>query len=230
MSFLLSSNKFFQVIYLFGTFLFLIIYASSALSALPTGYKEDFNGCSTEQDTAKRNLCCDSVAEDCNTVCDSNLNAGEIGPGGFISCGWDCTDANSSCKDGNKVKVGVEWPGHEAIIPGLFYDEHKIVIDRGASIGISSDTVVIEVESDNKNPKLSTCMSLVTHCDCPQAYGDAGNSTCEPKLTSGAIQCSICTLKGGSKYCEICPECTPVINSVQMCSKDLRHNSEKLVK
>ncbi|WP_146348044.1 hypothetical protein [Falsiphaeobacter marinintestinus] len=77
----------------------LTVEAPAAL-ALQKGLVEDFNGCSKEADKAKREICCESVEEDCTQTCSDQF--GRDGkPGGLITCEWDCDTGVDSCKDGD---------------------------------------------------------------------------------------------------------------------------------
>lgn len=200
-------------------FLSVLIVAASAATpgfGLPIGYPEDFTGCSTEPDQGKRDICCDSVATDCNDVCGENTL-----PGALIICGWDCDDANRTCKNGDPVKARVDWPERPGLqVPGIFIDNNRIHTDEGTGLGISTHSVVIEIHSDNRKSEQSTCAAVVASCDCPENVSKYGSvaSECRPVVSAGVLECQICTVGKSSPACEACEDCAPVVNSVSACA------------
>jgi len=124
--FSITENKTVPFFNLLGIFLLFALYTCSAFSALPIGYQADFNGCSSVEDSSERQLCCDSVQRDCDTVCDNNLGDDSVSPGGYVICGLECEIANDSCKGGEKVRTGAKRPEHMKVpTPGLLNDGRK---------------------------------------------------------------------------------------------------------
>ena len=193
---------------------------ATSVFGLPIGYPEDFNGCSTQSDQEKRDICCDSVATDCDAAC-AKLYDRDKKPGAWIICGWDCSDANRSCKSGSTVNGRIDWPGRPGLqIPGINTDRNRIVTDEGIGIGISTRSAVIEIRSDDRTPELSTCAAVVTSCHCPLKglEYDAVDKECRPVVSAGAAECRICSTGESSQACEPCDDCIPVILSVRPCA------------
>ena len=190
--------------------------------ALPTGHREDFNGCSTQPDEAKRKTCCDEVARDCNAVCNDLHSDAEIGPGGWIVCGMDCDDAKDKCTGGSTIAERVDWPGRPALqIPGLLVDDHRIVTEEGVGLGVSTRLAVIEIQGGGAEREPSACRAVVARCDCPQGslgYGAAGREV-RPVVTSGAIECRACATGEGAQACKPLDACAPAILTVQPCAR-----------
>jgi hypothetical protein len=201
---------------LFLGILIIATISATPVFGLPIGYPEDFTGCSAEPDQGKRDMCCDSVATDCNEVCGQ-----EKMPGALIICGWDCDDANRSCKDGNAVKARVDWPERPGLqIPGIFTDRNRILTDEGTGLGISTRSVVIEIHSDNRHPERSTCAAVVASCNCPVNGSEYGPVTreCRPVVSAGVVECQNCIVGESSQACESCEDCVPVVSSVNACA------------
>lgn len=196
----------------------------TSLYSLPIGYPEDFNGCSTEIDKEKRSICCDSVAEDCDEQC-GEIYDPKKSPGGWIVCGWECSDANRSCKDGSTVEGRIDWPDRPGLrIPGVHTDGYRIVADEGIELGISTRSVVIEVRSEDRSRVRSACAALVTSCSCPQkslGYGTVGKE-CRPVAKAGVAECQICSTGKDSQACEQCDDCVPVVLSVRAYAAESR--------
>jgi hypothetical protein len=197
-----------------------LIPATSVLG-LPKGYREDYNGCSSQKDQEKRETCCDDVARDCREVCSNSYNDGKIGPGGWIVCGSDCDDANDSCKEGSTVKAGVDWPGQPGLqIPGIYTDNNRIVSEEGIGLSISTRLTVIEIHSDEAKRGLSACAAVVATCKCPPNvldYDTVGKE-CRVVVTAGVVECRICSTGNSSEACKPCDACAPVILSVWPCA------------
>lgn len=198
--------------------------AASAFS-LPIGYPQDFNGCSDVKDKAEREACCDSVERDCKKACGDLIEGGKLAPGASISCDWDCEDANVACKNGDKVKARIPWPGETGLrIPGIFADDNRIRTDEGIGLSISTRTTVIEIRRDGAKRETSACAAVVATCKCPPselAYETLGKE-CRPVVTSGVAECRICSMGDGPEGCKPCDNCSPVILSVHPCADAIR--------
>ena len=195
---------------------------TSSAAAISEDQKADFDGCSTNLDEGKRRLCCDSVELDCKSRCSTD-HFDDPGSA-WLLCRFSCSDASDSCNEGEKAKREVDWPGQVIPIPGLFYDENRIASDDNTSIILSPETVVFEIQEIRESPGQSTCMAVVTSCECPQVFLENKGKMCEPTVASGSIQCNVCTIGKDSKVCKFCRECNPLVGSVGRCAKDLQRN------
>lgn len=208
------------VIGILCTLLIAVIPATSVFG-LPKGYREDYNGCSSQKDQDKRETCCDDVARDCKEDCGTLYNDKKIGPGGWITCGSDCDDANDSCKNGSTIKEGVDWPGQHGLqIPGIYTDDNRIVTEEGIGLSISTRSTVIEIHSDKAKREISACMAIVATCNCPLKaleYDTVGKE-CRLVVTAGVVECRICPKGESSEACKPCDSCAPVILSVRPCT------------
>jgi hypothetical protein len=204
------------------TLLLIAAIPAALVVALPTGHREDFNGCSTQQDEAKRKTCCDEVARDCNAVCDKLNGDAEIGPGAWIICGMDCDDAKDTCTGGSTIAERIDWPGQPALqIPGVFVDDNRIVTEEGVGLGVSTRSAVIEIQRGGTEREPSACRAVVATCDCPQEglnYETAGREL-RPVVTAGAVECRACATGESAQTCKPLDACAPVILSVQPCAR-----------
>ncbi|MGB3562597.1 MAG: hypothetical protein WBH85_10425 [Thermoanaerobaculia bacterium] len=202
------------------TLLILAIPATAVLG-LPKGYREDFNGCSSQQDPDKRATCCDEVARDCHAVCGKSYDDGELGPGAWIMCGLDCDDARDSCGNGSTIKERIDWPGQPGLqIPGVFIEDNRIVTEEGIGLGVSTRSTVIEIRGDEAEREPSACTAVVATCKCPLKglEYEAVGKECRPVVTSGVVECRICSTGESSEACMSCDACAPVILSVRPCA------------
>ena len=148
--------------------LFIVAIPATSVLGLPTGYREDFNGCSQHTNLEERKTCCQLTKTQCNSQCDTLHTNKKLGPGGWIICGLDCDDANKSCVKGDEIEKRIDWPGQPGIqIPGVFVDDDRIVSDKGFTLNASTTSVVIEIQVDKGREETSTCMAAVATCNCP---------------------------------------------------------------
>jgi hypothetical protein len=202
--------------------LLIVVVSVTSVLGLPPGYREDFNGCSSQQDAEKRATCCDEVARDCDGVCKESYDDGKIGPGAWIMCGWDCDDAKDSCKKGEAIKERIDWPGRPGLqIPGVFIDDKRIVTEEGVGLGLSTRSTVIEIRPDDADREASTCTAVVATCQCPLKglEYEAIGMECRPVVTSGVVECRICPAEKSSEGCQSCDACVPEILSVRPCAR-----------
>jgi len=203
---------------------------ASAL-CLPIGYKEDFNGCSSTENSDDRERCCEETARDCRQQCSDSF--GENAPGGWVICDDECDEANKSCKQGEQIKPGVAWPERPDLnIPGIFIDDAHIVPDKGFTLDESNHSIVIEIRSTGPKRGSPECVAAVTTCECAdkRRVNDTAGAQCRPVVISGRAECRSYSSPENVESSKPCYACVPVVVSTQPCdavTRDRERGSEK---
>lgn len=195
----------------------LALLVCSAASALPRGYKEDFNGCATQSpDAADRDRCCSETGTQCKQQCDKDfpLDSRVLDN---VDCAFRCDIATSSCKRGVTVRQSLPWPGAASLeIEGLETRDDRVVPDPGLTLVPSRGTLLLELMDDDDEPG-DVCLALAVACRCP-AGARARGQECRAWLDGRETACRICARGAADATCRPCPDCRPELLSAQACA------------
>ena len=191
----------------------LVLLACQSASGLPTGYKEDFNGCASSPDADDRTRCCSETHSDCTDQCKTD-HPNDIEAS--LQCSQGCFLAAVDCRDGKQVQKAVDWPGSSGgeTVPGILGEGNRLLPAEGARVRSSRDSVAIDVIADDPIAPFD-CLTLLVRCACPPEVLAAG-SECRAARSEEGTECLQCPRRGAAR-CKPCETCRPVVQSVQAC-------------
>jgi hypothetical protein len=193
----------------------LVLFVAGAASALPRGYKEDFNGCATQSpDAADRDRCCSETGTQCKQQCDKDFPL-DTRVLDNVDCAFRCDIATDNCKRGVTVRQTLPWPGASSLeIEGLEARDDRVVPDRGLMLVPSRGTLLLDLIDEDAG---DVCLALAISCRCPAGTSARGQE-CRAWLDGRETACRICARGAADATCRPCPDCRPEVLSAQACS------------
>jgi len=189
----------------------LVVGLAIPASALPIGYKEDFNGCALNSaDEQDRDRCCQETLVDCQTQCQKD-NPNDANAA--IVCDEGCLDATLKCKKGETVHV--IWPGQPGLeVPGIRDESGGIKTTDGARFEKSPRSMLVELH--NAKPTAGAeCLQLRVSCESasPGRGKAAPRTDCYPEMSASQLDCRPHDAKKSDEKL-----CRPVVLSIEACT------------